>query len=183
MAAAITFNTSAAISSVESYTKAEIARFKSAITRVANFLAVDLKRQGDADIAGAGNFGSRWTSAFNVQSRREDFGVTIEMSFRGIPYAMIHETGGVIHGKPLLWIPLSFAHVNVPARAYPGRLFRVNRAGGRPLLFSAEDRSPKYVGVPLVRIPKRFHLREIAERETQTKTGPLFFRFLKGSSA
>lgn len=68
----------------------------------------------------------------------------------------------MISGKPLLWIPLDFASdaKGVRARDYPGRLFRVDRAGKAPLLLS--DDGPKYFGKEQVRIPKKWHLRQIA---------------------
>jgi hypothetical protein len=87
---------------------------------------------------------------------------------------------------------------------YPGRLFRVSRSetlpslmqkapatarmlgavrtlGARfstadkaPLLFSADDRKPKYFGKPYVNIPQKFHLRAIVKDETRRL--PLLFR-------
>jgi hypothetical protein len=79
-------------------------------------------------------------------------------------HAAIFETGGEIHGNPLLWIPLSgtdAAMNRARAMDYPGGV-RGGRGkrGGRPLLFSVTDRKPKYFGVESVTIPKKFHLED-----------------------
>jgi hypothetical protein len=78
------------------------------------------------------------------------------------PGAKIFEKGGVIKGKPLLWIPLSGTDaVGVRAGAYGG-LYSVNNPGQkRPLLFSIKDKQPKYFGIEQVTMPKKFHLAEI----------------------
>jgi hypothetical protein len=59
---------------------------------------------------------------------------------------------------------LSFAKdaQGVRARDYPGKLFRVDRDGGKaPLLLGGSPATPKYFGKASVRIPKKFHLRDI----------------------
>jgi hypothetical protein len=88
-----------------------------------------------------------------------------------VPYWRVFQNGAIIQGKPLLWIPLSFATEaqGVSAKDYPGRLFRVDRkSGGAPLLMSADDKQPKYSGHESVRIPKKFHLVEIVTAEAKT---------------
>jgi hypothetical protein len=88
-----------------------------------------------------------------------------------VPYWRVFQYGAVISGKPLLWIPLSFAREaqGVSAKNFPGRLFRVDRkSGGAPLLLAADDKQPKYHGQTSVRIPKKFHLVEIAQAESKT---------------
>jgi len=122
--------------------------------------------EGRADIAGAGRFGQRWKDGLQAA---EDFGperstLTI---FHTIFYWTVFEFGAVIKGKPLLWIPLSFAvdAIGVMARNFPGGLFRVDRkAGGAPLLLSRATGEPKYFGKEQVTIPKKFHLRAICAR-------------------
>lgn len=84
---------------------------------------------------------------------------------------MVHQTGRLIRGRPMLWIPLSFAEdaQGVRARDFPGGLFRVDRKkGGAPLLLSIKDRQPKYFGKTQVYVPKRFRVIEII-RETARK--------------
>lgn len=86
----------------------------------------------------------------------------------GVPYWTVFQFGKVIQGRPLLWIPLSFATdaQGVMARDYPGPLFRVDRAGKAPLLMTnvGKRAEAKYFGKESVRIPKKFHLIEICTR-------------------
>jgi hypothetical protein len=69
------------------------------------------------------------------------------------------EHGLIIRGKPLLWIPLSFAAdaQKVTPRRYPGTLVKVDRPGKAPLLVKSGG-EPKYHGQPSVRMPKRLNL-------------------------
>lgn len=154
-------------------------------------LAFNIKQQGDADISTAGNFSARWTRAFTVRSTPALTATTSDKYtldvFFTIPYAHIHEFGGVIKpkgnlgslfGPPMLWIPLSFAHVpksggNSPnaglmtAQEYGlqvSPLFRVNRKGKAPLLLSMQTRKPIYFGLAKSTIPQRFHIRDICRR-------------------
>jgi hypothetical protein len=119
--------------------------------------------RGRADIAGAGNFGSRWTEGLMARITQGGGNIVINVS-HAVSYFMVHQRGAVIRGKPLLWIPLSFAEdaKGVRARDFPGGLFRVDRKrGGAPLLLAIKDGRPKYFGKEQVRIPKRFHVLEI----------------------
>lgn len=87
-----------------------------------------------------------------------------------LPYFNIYQKGGVIKGKPMLWIPLSSATdaKHIYARDYPGRLVLVNRkSGGVPLLLSTVDRKPKYFGISQVTMPKRLHILEIIQDVVQ----------------
>ena len=82
-----------------------------------------------------------------------------------VKYWKVFEEGRVIFGKPLLWIPLSFStagHLGVRARDFPGKLFRVNRKGKAPLLMN--EQGPQYFGKERVRIPRKWHLRDIVKR-------------------
>jgi hypothetical protein len=124
-----------------------------------------------ADIAAAGKFGSRWTSGFN--GKVTEGGGFIRVSFtEAVPYWRVFQFGAIIRGKPLLWIPLSFAAdaLGIRARDYPGKLFRVNRkSGAAPLLMTtgASGATPKYFGKESVTIPKKFHLVEIIRQGAQ----------------
>jgi hypothetical protein len=115
------------------------------------------------DISQAGRFGSRWTQGFT--GKVTEGGGNVKVSFSEVvPYWRVFEFGAVIHGRPLLWIPLSFAKdaQGIRARDYPGKLFRVDRkAGGAPLLLGGNPATPKYFGIASVTIPKKFHLRDI----------------------
>jgi hypothetical protein len=149
-------------------------RIKKATAAAAQKLADNILAKGRDDISSAGKFGTRWTQGLTVEVAGDDTSRTITLS-HAIPYWTTHQFGAVISGRPLLWIPLSDAGLTgVSARDFPGRLFRVDRkAGGAPLLMSADDKQVKYTGHSQVRIPKRFHLIEIAQAETRT-LGALF---------
>lgn len=123
----------------------------------------EIVSQGRDDMRRAGNFKSeRWQKGLQAkvsyQSRSD---ITLRIT-HAIFYWVVFQFGATIKGRPLLWIPLSFASdaQGVSAKDYPGQLFRVNRAGKAPLLMA--DDGPKYFGKESVTIPKKFHLREIA---------------------
>lgn len=120
-----------------------------------------------SDISSAGKFGARWVTGFKGKVSQGGGHYLVSFTMPTKP-PMVHwkvfEYGAVIKGKPLLWIPLSFAKdaQGIRARDYPGKLFRVNRkSGGAPLLLGGKPASPKYFGIPSVTIPKKFHLRSI----------------------
>ncbi len=126
--------------------------------------------QAREDISNAGNFGARWSDGF--KGKVTEGGGFIRVAFTmpsGPPmrYWRVFQFGAEIHGKPLLWIPLSFAKdaQGVLARDYPGKLFRVNRkSGAAPLLMTrkpGQKAEAKYFGKESVTIPKKFHLVEI----------------------
>lgn len=135
-----------------------------------------------ADISGAGKFGKRWTEGF--QGKITEGGGFIRVSFtENVPYWRVFQFGAVIHGKPLLWIPLSFAKdaQGVRARDYPGKLFRVDRKHGAPLLMKAGNPAEaKYFGKEQVRIPKKFHMIEII-REGAKKLKQFYAQRMKNS--
>jgi hypothetical protein len=123
--------------------------------------AEEIELEGRADIRAGGNFGSsRWQNGFHAKisfQSRSDMVIRITHDVR---YWVVFEEGRVIRGKPMLWIPLDFATQaqGKLARDFPGKLFRVNRAGKAPLLLSKDG--PQYFGKEKVTIPKKFHLRE-----------------------
>jgi hypothetical protein len=127
-----------------------------------------IEQQGRADIARAGRFsdhggsGLQWLSGFHARVTEGGGFIRIGLS-HDVPFWSVFQYGKTIHGRPLLWIPLSFARdaKYVRARDYPGRLFRVDRQGKSPLLLTTGG-APKYFGRAQVRLPKKFHLLEIA---------------------
>jgi hypothetical protein len=149
-------------------------RVQKAISTAATKLGNTIVEKGRQDISSAGKFGPRWTtSGLTYDVAPEGNSSTINIR-EAVPYWRVFQYGAVIQGKPLLWIPLSFAPEaqGVSARDFPGRLFRVDRkSGGAPLLLSADDKQPKYHGQESVRIPKKFHLVEIAQAESKTFGG------------
>lgn len=134
---------------------------------------------GREDITKGGNFGQRWQRS--LQGEITPAGRTANLTlriFHSIPYAYIFEYGGLIRGRPLLWIPLPWNTFKGRARDYPGRLFRVDRKGKKnPLLMASTgsgEAEAKYVGVKQVRQKRRFHLRPIIRRVA--KTIPFLYR-------
>lgn len=150
---------------------------RDAIRAAAQDVADEIVRTGRIDIRNAGNFGRRWEDSLEANVDVSEGGGNVRVNVTmDIFYWRVFEYGATIHGKPLLWIPLSFADVppGTYARDY-GPLFRVDRKnGGAPLLLSPIDRKPKYFGKESVTIPKKFHLREIAERAVRRL--PLLWR-------
>lgn len=136
-------------------------RYDQAFAVAKNMIASMMRAGVAADIQGAGNFGNRFLETLTVTVD----GDTITTKITA-PGADIFETGGTIHGHPLLWIPISGTDaVGIEAGDYGGKLFSVNRkAGGPPLLFSVKDHAPKYFGVPSVTIPKKFHIEDVQAR-------------------
>ncbi|PZV33375.1 DUF6441 family protein [Mesorhizobium kowhaii] len=125
-----------------------------------NQAATNIKKEGRADIMGAG-FSKRFANSFrvNVYPKRKESVGAAALVFDAIKYADIFETGGTIHGKPMLWLPLPTAPKKIGRqRMTPelyvrqiGPLFPINRAGKRPLLaanigVSARQRASGKVG-------------------------------------
>lgn len=137
-------------------------RLTRAITAAMNMAGSMMLEAGKLDIGSAGRFGQRWTDGLHV--RTEGAGGNMRMYFtHDIPWAGIFETGGVVQGSPLLWLPLSGTDAaGIRASAFPDGLVSAKypRKDGRPLLFSLADRQPRYFGVESVTIPRKFQLTE-----------------------
>ncbi len=137
--------------------------FKRAFSAAMNMCASMIQEQGASNIASAGKFGARWTQGLHADTKGALGNMIISIT-HDVPYAGIFEHGGTIHGNPFLWIGLSgTAAEGVPARSF-GPLFSVNNLPGqkRPLLFSVEDKKPKYFGIESVTIPAKFRIHEAA---------------------
>jgi hypothetical protein len=153
-------------------------RIRKAVRQAADDAADDIEEKVRDDISSAGRFGSRWTEGFKVDVTEGGGNVRVEADTEAMPpYWRIFQTGGTIHGNPLLWIPLSIFGNDaqgVSAKDYPGRLFRVNRKDGKaPLLLAAgsgkgDAARPLYFGKESVFEPKKFHVDEIVAAESRT---------------
>ena len=153
-------------------------RISKAVRKAATDAAADIQENVRDDIASAGRFGSRWTEGFKVNVTEGGGSVRVEANTEDMPpYWRIFQTGGTIHGNPLLWIPLSIFGNDaqgVSAKDYPGRLFRVDRKDGKaPLLLAAgsgkgDPAVPKYFGKSSVEEKKLFHIDEIVAAESRT---------------
>jgi hypothetical protein len=138
---------------------------REAVAATAEIAAVQIEEEGRADIQSSGNFGPRWTEGFQAKVTQGGGNYVINVT-EAVPYWRVFEFGAEIHGKPLLWIPLSFAGdaKGVRARDYPGQLFRVDRPGKAPLLMApGKPAQAKYFGKESVTIPQKFHLRDVVK--------------------
>jgi hypothetical protein len=79
--------------------------------------------------------------------------------------AGVFEHGATLQGKPMLWIPTT---PGGPTASRSGKKLVSATVRGKPMLFDANDRDrhrkPLYIGVPSVRIPKKFHIIEIVKK-------------------
>src|SRR5262245_32829333 len=98
--------------------------------------------------------------------------------FHTIGLAGIFEHGATIEGKPMLWIPLD-------PRARPagrsGKKLTSATVRGTPMLFDANDRDrhrkPLYIGVPSIRIPKKWRIIEIVKQHVAKFSALFAMRF------
>ena len=118
-----------------------IAKAATAAVREAAELA---KTAGRANIAGAG-FSRKWQNALQakVYPPNRDSMRPAALIYHKVTYARVFEEGAVIHGKPLLWLPLPNAPVGAGGRGIPASKFRqqvgwplytIRRPGKPPLL-------------------------------------------------
>lgn len=166
---------------LESRAKVITERVIKATQLTARVTAANIERRGRAQMKRAGKFGSaRWQEGFRALVSfvsRSSLRIRITHS---VPYWKIFQFGGVIKGKPMLWIPLSFAAdaQGIRARDYPGDLFKVERPGKAPLLLGGRPATPKYFGKESVTMPKKFRLVEISKEESR-KMGTVYRAQLK----
>jgi Family of unknown function (DUF6441) len=146
--------------------------------------SADAVEEGRSNIAGAGRFGDKWQAGL----RRRMVGATEggepslqakAIIFHKFGIAGIFEHGGTIEGKPLLWIPTT---PGAPPASRSGKKLVSATVRGHPMLFDANDkdrhRKPLYIGVPSVRIPKKFRITEIVEAHA-ARIGELFLQHFK----
>lgn len=102
------------------------------------------KKEGRANIAAAG-FSSKWQNALQDRFYPSGNKSSIDAAavvYHKIPYSGVFETGAVIHGNPVLWLPLPNAPVRSGGRRLTpalyirqfGSLISINRPGKPPLL-------------------------------------------------
>jgi hypothetical protein len=116
-----------------------------AATGAINDAGVRIKIEGRENIAAAG-FSKRWQNTFRV-NLYPDKGRAVSLhpallAYHKIPYAGIFESGGVIAGSPLLWLPLPNVPTTLRGRHMTpanyirliGPLHTIYRAGKAPLL-------------------------------------------------
>jgi hypothetical protein len=146
-----------------------------AIQATANRVVDEIETQGRANIAAGGNFSSdRWQNGLHAKlsfKSRDDLNIRVT---HDVPYWHVFEHGAVIHGKPMLWIPMRGSEAaarGVRARDFGRPLFRVDRKkGGAPLLMS-EGGDVQYFGKDSVTIPRKWHLRDVIKQVARKMGG------------
>jgi len=148
--------------------------------------AADSVQDGRRNIAGAGpNFGAKWQQGLQYRTKGATQGgmPSLQASaviFHKFGIAGVFEHGATIQGRPLLWIPTTRGG---PAPGKSGKKLMSATVRGTPMLFDAQDkdreRKPLYIGVPQVRIPKKFNITEIV-KEHVARIAVLFVKHFKG---
>src|SRR3954469_18834187 len=64
--------------------------------------ADEILSRGAADIAASGNFGPKWTHGLHAKIGEGGGFIKVSIT-HDQPFFQIHERGGLIKGKPLLW--------------------------------------------------------------------------------
>ena len=133
-------------------------------------VAASSVQEGRGDIAGAGRFKGPWLSGLQYRTQGAAEGGEPSLQAKAIVFhkmgiAGVFEHGATIQGKPLLWIP---TQEGGPPASRSGKKLTSATVGGKPMLFDANDkdrqRKPLYIGVPSIRIPKKFRITEIVKQ-------------------
>jgi|SRR5262245_50846963 len=145
--------------------------------------ANDVVKEGRRNIAASGRFGPKWQKGLQARFKGIERGQASPdakaIIFHRFGIAGVFEHGATIQGKPLLWIPTTPG--GRPASRSGKKLVSAT-VGGRPMLFDADDRDrhrkPLYIGVPSVRIPKKWNILAIAKAHA-AKLKAVFLKYLK----
>jgi hypothetical protein len=142
-------------------------------------------QEGRRNIAAAGRFRGKWLTGlryrmFDAEESGEPSLQARALIFHSLGIAGVFEHGATIEGQPLLWIPTD---PNAPPASRSGKKLVSATVRGQPMLFDAgdraRDRKPLYIGVPAVRIPKKFRITEIVKQHAK-QLGRLFIKHFKG---
>ena len=148
--------------------------------------AANAVQEGRQNIGGAGPGFTRakWQSGLQYRTKDavEDGEPSLQAKaiiFHKYGIAGVFEHGATIQGKPMLWIPTKHG---APTASRSGKKLTSATVRGQPMLFDANDkdrdRKPLYIGVPSVRIPKKFRITEIV-KEHVAKIAQAFIRNFK----
>jgi hypothetical protein len=123
------------------------------------------KAGGRASIAAAG-FSRKWQNALQakVYPPGRDSMRAAALIYHKVPYAQVFDEGAVIHGKPLLWLPLPNAPFGAGGRRIPAArfqqqvgmpLYTIRRPGKPPMLGAnvrmTDARADKPISLALLR--------------------------------
>jgi hypothetical protein len=158
--------------------------------------ADDAVLEGRKQIAASGRFSDKlrrtirvqdtWLTGLKARMRDAKAGGKPSLQakalvFHTVGLAGVFEFGAKMQGpgKKLLWIP---TNPRAPPAGRSGKALVSATIRGTPVLFDASDpkrdRKPLYIGVPTVRIEKKWHIIEIVKRHFQ-QIGTLFLNRLK----
>jgi hypothetical protein len=147
--------------------------------------AANAVQEGRSNIAGAGRFGPKWQQG--LQYRTKDAAAeggepslqAKAIIFHKFGFAGVFEHGATIQGKTLLWIPTT---PGAPTASRSGKKLTSATVRGKPMLFDANDRDrdrkPLYIGVPSVRIPKKWRITEIVKQHA-ARIAQLFIKHFR----
>lgn len=158
-------------------------------------VADDAVAEGRQQIAASGRFGDQlrrtlragptWQSGLKARMRDAKQGGQPSLQAKAIVFhtiglAGIFEHGATIQGQPLMWIATD--PQARPASRSGKRLVSAT-VRGKPMLFDAadkaRDRKPLYIGVPVIRIPKKWRITEIVMQHAK-QLGIEFLKRFKG---
>jgi hypothetical protein len=134
--------------------------------------------------AGPGFTRAKWQSGLQYLTKDATEGGESSLQakatiFHKYGIAGVFEHGATIQGKPMLWIPTEHG---APTASRSGKKLVSATVRGKPMLFDANDkdrhRKPLYIGVPSVRIPKKFRITEIVKEHVR-RFANLFHNHLK----
>jgi hypothetical protein len=137
--------------------------------------AAEAVQEGRQNIgaAGPGFTRAKWQSGLQYLTKDVKEGGEPSMQAKAIIFhkygiAGVFEHGATIQGKPMLWIPTKHG---APTASRSGKKLTSATVRGQPMLFDANDRDrdrkPLYIGVPSVRIPKKFRITEIVKEHVK----------------
>ena len=108
--------------------------------------AAELAKSGGRTSIAAAGFSRKWQNALraNVYPRGRDSMRAAALIYHKVPYAEVFEHGAVIHGKPLLWLPLPNAPFGAGGRRIPPSKFR--QQIGTPLYTIRQPGKPPMLG-------------------------------------
>lgn len=148
--------------------------------------AANAVQEGRQNIGAAGPGFKRagWQSGLQYLTKNATIGGEPSTQAKAVIFhkygiARVFEHGATIQGKPMLWIPTTHG---APTASRSGKKLVSATIRGKPMLFDANDkdlhRKPLYIGVPSVRIPKKFRVTEIVKKHV-ANFGALFRKYFK----
>ena len=149
-------------------------------------VAAESVQEGRSNIAaaGAGFTRAQWQSGLQYRTSGATEGGEPSLQARATIFhkygiAGVFEYGATIRGRPMLWIPTRHG---APTASKSGKKLTSATVRGQPMLFDADDkdrnRKPLYIGVPSVRIPKKFRITEIVKAHA-AKIAQAFIKHFK----